>query len=218
MKGGSYVGCCVPLMLSGAAGAVPVGVAMRDAEADRILTEKLNKDLVRMKRLNRQSGAMLGKATIELTNCAIRVDLPAAFLPERDSHDFQQQILDIGTSLWWESRKLGCEGSVRIFIDGKPSERHFPDTNFVDSSLQPRGVPQGFTLPSAVMQWGSTQVLTQATVRFQSGQESVAHEGAAAVAQGVALDDGDVLQVREKTVNGHAAQDRAVVGRRRRQC
>lgn len=126
MKGGRYVGCFVLFTLSGAAGAVHGTAAVRDTEADRMLTDRLNDTLAKMDRMKGQERAVTGRAKIDLSTCEITADITASFLPEVNSERLVEQLQTIDNGLWWTSRSLGCEGGTKFLFNGKPVEHFFP--------------------------------------------------------------------------------------------
>ncbi len=149
MKGGSYVGCCVLLMLSGAAGAArtaPTGSGIHDAEADRVLTDRLNKDLAGVKRFKGQAPHVIGRARIDLATCEVTLDVPASFLPSELSEDFREELRGIENSIWWTSQGLGCTGGGKFLFSGKPIEYYFPDADEMLSSARDAGSPRNESL------------------------------------------------------------------------
>ncbi len=108
-------------------GANAAPVAVRDAEMDRLLTQRLNRNLALEKRFDGQAKHVMGRARIDLSTCAFTVDLPASFIPNEDSEDFRDQLRGMESSLWSRARDLGCDGAGgSILFDGKSLEHYFP--------------------------------------------------------------------------------------------
>jgi len=109
-----------------------------DAEADRLLTEDLNRLLKKMPRIEGQQADVSGTARLDLSSCLVRVNLSRGFVPRYNGGEFEDQMNELQIQMTFVAGKLGCEGTAIFLFGGLDINHYFPE-----DAVLPNPAPAG---------------------------------------------------------------------------